>query len=87
MSSHDNNFYVFHYTRKSVNDCCSAMDAGYPESDAERGDQCVRQCQWCCWGPIFVIDILTLPYRGIKHLVKKCKGSKKSKNSKKSKKN
>ena len=85
MSSHDNNFYIFHYTRKSVNDCCSAMDAGYPESDAERGDQCVRQCQWCCWGPIFVVDIVTLPFRGIIHLVKKCKGSKKNKKSKKNK--
>ncbi len=84
--SHDNkNFHIFHYTRKSMIDCCSAMDAGYPESDAERGDQCVRQCQWCCWGPIFVIDIITLPYRGIKHLVSKCKS--KSKKSKKHKKN
>jgi hypothetical protein len=84
MSS-ENKFYFFHFTRKSVSDCCSAMDAGYPETDAERGDQCVRQCQWCCWGPILAVDIITLPVRGIYHLVKKCKNNKskdKSKNKK-----
>ena len=84
MSSKNNKFYIFHYTRKSAKDCFSAMEEGYPETDAQRGDQCVRQCQWCCWGPIVVVDIITFPYRGIKHLVNKCKGSKKSKKSKKS---
>ena len=80
MSSNNNNFHIFHYTRKSVIDCCSSMDAGYPETDAERGDQCIRQCQWFCWGPIVVVDIVTLPFRGIKHLVLKCKNKPKKTN-------
>jgi hypothetical protein len=86
MSSENNNFHIFYFTRSSVIDCCTAMDMGYPETDAERGDQCVRQCQWFCWGPIVVVDIITLPYRGIKHLVNKCKKSNNIK-SKKNKKN
>ena len=67
-------FYFFHYTRKSVNSCCIAIDSGVSAdaSDSERGDQACRECQFWCWPMVFVIDILTLPYRGPKHLIKKC---------------
>jgi hypothetical protein len=72
--THNKKFYFFHYTRKSMNSCCNAMDTGIPAdaSDAQRGEQCRNECQWCCWPMIFVVDIITLPYRGPKHLIKKC---------------
>lgn len=76
MSTNKNKFHVFHFTRNSLNDCTSAIDEGYPRSDAERGEQCVRQCQWCCWPTILVVDIITLPVRGIIYIVKKCKNKK-----------
>jgi hypothetical protein len=70
----DSKFYFFHYTRKSVNSCCIAIDSPMSEnaSDAQRGDQCVAECQWLCWPLVAVFDIVSLPYRGPKHLIKKC---------------
>lgn len=72
--SYDKKFYFFHYTRKSVISCCNAIDKGVSAtaSDAQRAEQTYRECQWCCWPTIFVVDIITLPYRGPKHLIKKC---------------
>jgi hypothetical protein len=78
MSSNDNNkkFSFFPYMSESVSSCSSSLDMGYPNSDQERSSQCIGQCQWLCWGPILVVDIVTLPFRGIKHIVLKCKKSK-----------
>jgi hypothetical protein len=68
-------FHIFHYTRKSCIDWCTACDTGVSQnmSDAERGDLSCRQCQ--CFGMpfTFIADIITLPYRGIKYLVTKNK--------------
>ncbi len=78
-------FHVFHYTRKSMISCCEAIDTGISAnaSDAERGDKHCKECQWCCWPMIFIVDIITLPYRGPKHLIMKCKGKGKNKNNNK----
>ena len=82
--SQEKKFYFLHYTRKSVKSCCIAIDTpDYANaSDAERGDLACRQCQFFCWPMTLVIDFITFPYRGPKHLIKKCCG-----NNKKSKKN
>ena len=81
MTNSKSEFHVFHYTYNSCADWCTAIDTGLPAnaSDAQRGDLCCRQCQ--CFGlPFtFVADILTLPYRGIRHIVKKKKQAKKQK--------
>ena len=75
----DKKFYFFHYTRKSVNSCCIAIDTPVRSNttDAERGEQCVSECSFWFWPIIAVIDMVTLPYRGPKHLIKKCKSNKK----------
>ncbi len=68
-------FYVFHYTRKSMISCFNAIDTplSADASDAQRGDQCCKECQFWCWPMTLVLDIVTLPYRGPKHLIKKCR--------------
>jgi hypothetical protein len=79
-SKSDKKFYFFHYTRKSVKSCCIAIDTpDYANaSDSQRGDLACAQCQWLCWPMISVVDIITLPYRGPKHLIMKCCGGKKN---------
>ncbi len=74
-------FHFFHYTRKSMISCCSAMDSSLPAdaSDSQRGDQACAECQWMCWPMVLVIDVITFPYRGPKHLIKKCCGKKNKK--------
>ena len=70
-------FYFFHYTRKSVKDCCIAIDTFDHGSDSQRGDLACRQCQFFCWPMTLVFDVITVPYRGPKHLIKKCCGKNK----------
>ena len=88
-SKSEKEFHVFHYTRKSVISCCIAIDSTLPAnaSDAQRGDQACAECQWLCWPMVFVVDVITLPYRGPKHLIKKCIGSCNNSKTKKNKKN
>ncbi len=86
-SKSDKKFYFFHYTRKSVISCCIAIDTVLPAdaSDARRGDQACAECQWMCWPMTVVIDLVTLPYRGPKHVIMKCCGGKKNKSKKSNK--
>ncbi len=86
-SNYDKKFYFFHYTRKSVISCCIAIDTpDYANaSDAQRGDKACAECQWLCWPMTIVIDLVTLPYRGPKHVIMKCCGGKKNKSKKSNK--
>lgn len=74
-------FSIFYYTGRSMNDCCDAMDepphsqsTPYRSDSAEQKLAC-RQCQCCIW-PIFIpFDLISLPFRGIRHLIKKKKNT------------
>jgi hypothetical protein len=59
--------------------CCIAIDTPVTEnmSDAQTGDLCCAQCNFWFWPIVAVFDIVSLPYRGPKHLIKKCKKSSK----------
>lgn len=71
-------FNIFYYTSRSFTDCCNALDtpAPYPRSDSEVGDLACRQCQCCIWPILIPIDLVTLPFRAVKHFVKKCSNKK-----------
>jgi hypothetical protein len=71
-------FQIFYYTGRSMNDCCQAMDEpprfqpGTPlRSDSQEADLACRQCQCCLWPILIPVDIITCPFRGIYHLIKK----------------
>ena len=76
------NFTVFYYTSRSMNDCFEALDvparyqSGTPyRSDSAENEIVCRQCQCCLWPILVPLDLITLPFRGIKHLIKKQKKS------------
>jgi hypothetical protein len=68
MSDNDNKncFNPLQYTSNSCSSCWEAIDSTLPASasDAERGDQCAKECQWLCWPVIFTFDIASCPFRG-----------------------
>ncbi len=78
-------FEIFYYTNRSCNDFCEAMDEpprfqpGTPyRSDSREQELCCRQCQCCIWPILIPFDLITLPYRGIKHLIKRNKRNKRN---------
>lgn len=68
MSDTDNKkcFNPFYYTTSSCKSCCNAINSSVPAnaSDAQRGDQSAKECQWLCWPVIFAFDIVSCPFRG-----------------------
>jgi hypothetical protein len=70
-------FKFFNLTSKSLDNCVEAMDTPtYNVSDAKRCELCLKSCN-CLFLPItIVLDIITFPFRGTYHIIKKCKKNK-----------
>ena len=71
-------FRFFKYTGKAMSNCAIACDTPIraDASDAQRGEQCRSECNFWFWPFTLVFDIVSLPYRGPKHLIKKCRNNK-----------
>jgi uncharacterized protein YceK len=65
-------FKFFHLTSISLNNCTEALDTPtYNVSDSKRCELCMKSCN-CVFLPFtFVLDIITLPFRGTYYIIKK----------------
>lgn len=74
-------FSVFYLTEKSCKSCWEAIDTprSIDMTDAQRGEQCQKECQWICWPITISLDIVSCPFRGVHHVTKDLKCCKKNK--------
>lgn len=72
MNNDENKFTIFNYSDKTCSNVENACNTSTTDmSDSQRGDVACRECSVFCLPLIFIIDIITCPFRGCIYLYNK----------------